>query len=65
MPTDKKAKLISLFFGAFVLMNFPIVSILGNQKGGGGIPLLYFYFFFLWIIIIVITYRIVERKNKA
>jgi hypothetical protein len=65
MPTEKEAKLISLFFGAFVLLNFPIVSILSNQKGIGGVPLLFYYFFFLWIIIIVLTYRVVERKNKS
>ena len=63
MQKDRSAKLISLFFTAFVLLNFPIISILGNQKQFKGIPVLYLYFFLLWVAIIFFTYRIVERKE--
>lgn len=65
MPTDREAKLISLFFAAFVLLNFPIISILGNQPPAGGVPLLYIYLLILWVGIIFITYRIIQGKNKS
>lgn len=65
MPTDKESKLISLFFGAFVLLNFPIIRILGNGSQLGQIPLLYIYLFLLWAVMIGITFWIVERKNKT
>lgn len=64
MPTDTHAKLISLFLGAFVLFNFPIISILGKYTTSSGIPLLYIYLLILWIILIIFTYRIIRRKNN-
>ncbi|KAA3634156.1 MAG: hypothetical protein DWQ02_11895 [Bacteroidetes bacterium] len=62
MPSDTQAKLISLFFGAFILFNFPIINILGKYRTASGIPLLYLYLPIIWILLIFFTYRIVRKK---
>ncbi len=63
MPTDTQAKQISLFLGAFVLLNFPIIHILGKYTTKAGIPLLYIYLLVIWIVLIIFTYRVLRRNN--
>jgi hypothetical protein len=65
MPVDTHPKLISLFLGAFVLLNFPIINILGKYTTRSGIPFLYIYLLALWIILIIFTYRVIRKKNAG
>jgi hypothetical protein len=43
------ARLIALFFGGVLLLNFPVLAIFNRPTIVAGIPLLYLYLFFVWL----------------
>ena len=52
-------------FAAFwVLLNYPILSIVDQQSRCFGLPVLYFYLFFVWLSLIVAIALIVSQKHK-
>lgn len=64
---DRSTKLLGLFALAFLLFNFPIISLFSNQRLWGGLPALYWYVFVCWIALIGLTALIVKprsAKNK-
>jgi len=63
MTDNGKAKLIGLFFGAALLLNFPMLQIFGKDQTVLGYPLLYLYIFVVWLLVIIMTYRLI-RKNR-
>ena len=63
MLSDKASKLVGTFFMAFVLLNFPIISIFGKNIFVRGIPLLYLYVFLVWLLIIVLLIVILRQKK--
>ena len=60
MSRERIAKLLSLFFLAFVLFNYPLIGLFSKGLKVGSIPLLYGYLFFAWGLIILLTARIIE-----
>jgi hypothetical protein len=64
MSNDRSSKLIIVFIGFLVLLNYPIISIFDQKKLWMGFPVLYFYLFFLWLLIIVAVGLIVQAKQK-
>ena len=57
MPTsnDRSYKLTSLFFIAFLLFNFPLISLFSAEGLLLGLPLLYWYIFLAWGLVIALT----------
>ena len=64
MANDRISKIIGITLLAFVLLNFPIISLFGKDIFIFGIPLLYFYIFFVWISFIIVTAILLGRKDK-
>lgn len=61
--TDRDSKLTGVFILAFLLFNFPIIGILGNEQYLiGHIPALYIYVFVAWLVIILLTYNLLKDK---
>lgn len=57
MPTsnDRSSKLIGTFFLAFLLFNFPLISLFSQEGLVLGLPVLYWYLFLAWALIIGLT----------
>ncbi|MFK7980673.1 MAG: hypothetical protein AB8G86_11880, partial [Saprospiraceae bacterium] len=53
MQSEKTAKIISIAFLAFLLLNFPIIGLFGRETFILGIPLLYLYIFVVWGCLII------------
>ena len=64
MSKDKVSKLLGLFVLALLLLNFPIIGILGREQLIAGLPALYFYFFFVWILLIILIALIVNARDR-
>jgi len=62
MQSEKTAKIISIAFLAFLLLNFPIIGLFGKELFIFGWPLLYFYVFLVWLCLII-TLAIILGKN--
>ncbi len=60
MSRERIAKLLSLFFLALALFNYPLIGLFSKGMKVGGIPLLYGYLFFAWGLVILVTARIIE-----
>ncbi|MFK7979541.1 MAG: hypothetical protein AB8G86_06140, partial [Saprospiraceae bacterium] len=63
MPNDKVSKIISLAFLAFILLNFPIIGLLGKGIFILGFPLLYLYIFVVWLGLIITLAIILRKRN--
>jgi hypothetical protein len=49
-------KLVLLFIGGALLLNFPLLAIFNRSLVVGGVPVLYLYLFGLWIVGIAAVY---------
>jgi hypothetical protein len=69
-PENKKSKrLVALFLLGFMLLNYPILSLLNIDISVLGFPLLYLYIFGVWGLLIflsaIVTSRSWEPTNKS
>jgi hypothetical protein len=64
-PENKKSKrLVALFLFGFVLLNYPILSLLNINFTVFGFPLLYIYIFSIWGFLIFLSALVVSRPRK-
>lgn len=64
MADERRSKLMVTFAAFWVLLNYPILSIVDKQARCFGLPVLYFYLFFVWLSLIVAIGLIVSQKHK-
>jgi hypothetical protein len=64
-PENKKSKrLVALFLFGFVLLNYPILSLLNINITVFGLPLLYIYIFGVWGLLIFLSALVVSRSKE-
>ena len=64
-PENKKNKrLVALFLFGFVLLNYPILSLLNLDITVFGIPLVYIYIFGVWGLLIFLSALVMSRSKK-
>jgi hypothetical protein len=64
-PENKKSKrLVALFLLGFVLLNYPILSLLNVDFMVFGFPLLYVYIFGVWGLLILLSALAVGRSKE-
>jgi hypothetical protein len=64
-PESKKNKrLVALFLLGFVLLNYPILSLLNLHIFVFGLPLLYIYIFGIWGLLILLSAWITMRRSR-
>ena len=64
MSNKRNSKIVGISILAFVLLNFPIISLFGKKIFLFGIPLLYFYIFFVWLAFITVAAILLNNKDK-
>ena len=63
-PENKKSKrLVALFLFGFVLLNYPILSLLNLDIFIFGLPLLYIYIFGVWALLILLSAWVTRRRS--
>ncbi len=64
-PENKKNKrLVALFLLGFVLLNYPILSLLNINITIFGLPLIYIYIFGVWGLLIFLSALVVGRSSE-
>jgi hypothetical protein len=64
-PENKKNKrLVALFLFGFVLLNYPILSLLNINVTVFGLPLLYIYIFAVWGFLIFLSAMVMSRSKE-
>jgi hypothetical protein len=64
-PDNRKSKrLVALFLFGFVLLNYPILSLLNLDITVFGIPLVYIYIFGIWSLLIFLSALVMNRSKK-
>ena len=64
-PENKKSKrLVALFLFGFVLLNYPILSLLNINVTVFGLPLVYIYIFGIWGLLIFLSALVMSRSKK-
>jgi hypothetical protein len=64
-PENKKNKrLVALFLFGFVLLNYPILSLLNINRMILGFPLLYIYIFGVWGLLIFLAGLVTSRSRE-
>jgi len=64
-PENKKSKrLVALFLLGFVLLNYPILSLLNLDIFVFGLPLLYVYIFGIWAVLILLSAWVTTRRPR-
>jgi hypothetical protein len=64
-PENKKSKrLVALFLLGFVLLNYPILSLLNISNTVFGLPLLYLYIFGIWGLLIFLSALVMSRSKE-
>jgi hypothetical protein len=64
-PESKKNKrLVALFLLGFVLLNYPILSLLNLHIFVFGLPLLYIYIFGIWGLLILLSAWATIRRSR-
>ncbi len=64
-PENKKNKrLVALFLFGFVLLNYPILSLLNINIAVFGLPLLYIYIFGVWGLLIFLSALAMSRSRE-
>jgi hypothetical protein len=64
-PENKKNKrLVALFLFGFVLLNYPILSLLNINITVFGLPLLYIYIFCIWGLLIFLSALVMGRSKE-
>ena len=64
-PENKKSKrLVALFLFGFLLLNYPILSLLNINITVFGLPLLYIYIFGIWGLLIFLSALVISRSKE-
>jgi uncharacterized membrane protein len=64
-PENKKSKrLVALFLFGFVLLNYPILSLLNINITVFGLPLVYVYIFGIWGLLILLSALVMSRSKE-
>jgi len=64
-PENRKSKrLVALFLFGFVLLNYPILSLLNINITVYGLPLVYIYIFGIWGLLIFLSALVMSRSQK-
>jgi len=64
-PENKKSKrLVALFLFGFVMLNYPILSLLNRKVFVFGLPLLYIYIFGIWGLLILLSAWVTMRRSR-
>ena len=64
-PENKKSKrLVALFLFGFVLLNYPILSLLNINITIFGLPLVYIYIFGVWGLLIFLSALVMSRSKE-
>ena len=61
----RSERLIALFIVAFLLFNYPLLSLFAGDTLVFGIPLLYLYLFVTWGVVIGLTDWILGRRSRG
>jgi hypothetical protein len=61
---NKNKRLVGLFLIAWVVFNFPILSLFNLDRMIFGIPLLYVYIFGVWTLLIVLMALITGVRSQ-
>jgi hypothetical protein len=65
-PENKKSKrLIAIFLLGFLLLNYPILSLLNITVTVFGLPLLYVYIFSAWGLLILLSALVISFSKEA
>ena len=57
-------RLVALFLFGFVLLNYPIISLLNINITVLGLPLLYIYVFGIWGLLIFLSALVMSRSKE-
>jgi len=64
-PDNRKSKLlVALFLFGFVLLNYPLLSLLNINRTVSGLPLIYLYIFGIWGLLIFLAALVMCRSKK-
>ena len=64
MQSGKSSRLITISLLGWLLLSFPILSIVSRQRVIFGIPILFFYVFLVWLGFIFFTWLVTKMKCK-
>jgi len=64
MADDRSSKLIIVFIVFFMLLNYPLLSIVDRSDLWYGMPVQFFYMFFIWLALIVVVGLVVRNRKK-
>jgi hypothetical protein len=62
---DKAARLLLVFALAVILLNYPLLGLVGRDVLVGGVPQLYAYLFWVWLLLIILTAALVSGRGSA
>lgn len=62
--SSRVERLIALFTVAFLLFNYPLLSLFAGDALVFGIPVLYLYLFLAWAGVIALTGWIMSRRHR-
>jgi hypothetical protein len=62
---DKAARLLLVFALAVMLLNYPLLGLVGRDVLVGGVPQLYAYLFWVWLLLIILTAALVSGRGSA
>ncbi|MDN3517622.1 hypothetical protein QWY84_08380 [Aquisalimonas lutea] len=63
-PSSRAERLVALFAVAFLLLNYPLLSLFAGDALAFGIPVLYLYLFLAWAGVIALTGWIMSRRHR-
>lgn len=63
-PSSRAERLIALFAVAFLLFNYPLLSLFAGDAVVLGVPVLYLYLFVAWATVIALTGWIMSRRHR-
>ena len=58
-------RLLGIFFLGFLLLNYPIFSLVNKDRLLFGLPLLYIYIFVVWGFLIAFVYWVIRRNLET
>ena len=61
---EKNKRLVALFLFGFVLLNYPILSLLNIKVTVFGLPQLYIYIFAVWGLLIFLSAMVMSRSKE-
>ena len=63
MQSGRSSRLITVSVVGWLLLSFPILSIVSHPFSISGIPVLFFYVFTVWLAIIFATFMLSKTRS--